>query len=104
MSARSRILDTVLRIPEGKVATYGQVAAAAGLPGRARLVGQSLRGLGEDSAVPWHRVVGAGGRISIPSIAGAELQRGLLQDEGVSFRGERVDLARHRWPEGTESV
>lgn len=102
MTARERILETVLRIPEGRVATYGQVAAAAGLPGRARLVGQSLRGLGEASIVPWHRVVGAGGRISIPSVGGATLQRDLLEDEGVTFRGSRVDLERHRWSEGRE--
>ena len=103
MSGRDLILETVMRIPEGRVATYGQVAVAAGLPGRARLVGQSLRGLGEASIVPWHRVVGAGGRISIPSNEGAGLQRGLLEDEGVTFRGSRVDLDRHRWPEGLEA-
>jgi methylated-DNA-protein-cysteine methyltransferase-like protein len=102
MSARELILELVLRIPAGKVATYGQVAAAAGLPGRARLVGQSLRGLGEDSIIPWHRVVGTGGRINIPSPAGAGLQRGLLEDEGVTFRGACVDLDLHRWPEGIE--
>ena len=100
MSFRELILETVLRIPEGRVATYGQVARAAGLPGRARLVGQSMRGLGTDSLVPWHRVVGAGGRISIPSDDGAELQRGLLEDEGVGFRGTRVDLEMHQWAEG----
>lgn len=102
MSARELILETVMQIPEGRVATYGQVAAAAGMPGRARLVGQSLRGLGEDSIVPWHRVVGAGGRISIPSDTGADLQRGLLEDEGVTFRGACVDLGRHRWSEGLD--
>ena len=100
MSYRDLILDTVMRIPEGRVATYGQVARVAGLPGRARLVGQSLRGLGTDSLLPWHRVVGAGGRISIPSDAGADLQRGLLEDEGVGFRGVTVDLERHQWSEG----
>ena len=99
--ARHRILETVLLIPAGRVATYGQVARAAGLPGRARLVGRSLRGLGPDSPVPWHRVVGSGGRISIPSGEGSTLQRALLEDEGVPFRGHRVDLDRCRWPEGT---
>lgn len=102
MSSRDLILETVMRIPEGKVATYGQVALAAGLPRRARLVGQSLRGLGPQSPVPWHRVVGAGGRISIPSAEAAALQRALLEDEGVGFRGARVDLARHAWSEGRE--
>jgi methylated-DNA-protein-cysteine methyltransferase-like protein len=102
MNSRELVLETVLRIPEGRVATYGQVARAAGLPGRARLVGRSLRGLTPDSVVPWHRVVGAGGRISIPSSHGAELQRQLLEDEGVTFRGSRVDLERHAWSEGVD--
>ena len=62
MSARDLILETVMRIPEGRVATYGQVARAAGLPGRSRLVGQSLRGLGPEAIVPWHRVVNASGQ------------------------------------------
>lgn len=102
MSARDLILETVMRIPEGRVATYGQVARAAGLPGRSRLVGQSLRGLGPEAIVPWHRVVSAGGRISIPSDEGAQLQRGLLEDEGIGFRGSRVDLDRHGWTEGLD--
>ena len=102
MSTRDLILETVMRIPEGRVATYGQVADVAGLPRRARLVGQSLRGLGPDSAVPWHRVVGAGGRISIPSAEGSDLQRALLEQEGVRFRGARVDLDRCGWREGLD--
>jgi methylated-DNA-protein-cysteine methyltransferase-like protein len=102
MNARERILETVMRIPEGRVATYGQVARVAGIPRRARLVGHSLRGLGPDSLVPWHRVVAAGGRISIPSTEGARLQRELLRLEGVGFRGDRVDLDRHTWREALD--
>jgi methylated-DNA-protein-cysteine methyltransferase-like protein len=101
LNARESILETVMRIPVGRVATYGQVARAAGLPGRARLVGRSLKGLGPDSFVPWHRVVGAGGRISIPSEGGAHLQRDLLAAEGIRFRGACVDLERHAWTEGS---
>jgi methylated-DNA-protein-cysteine methyltransferase-like protein len=100
LNARETILETVMRIPLGRVATYGQVARAAGLPGRARLVGHSLKGLGPDSFVPWHRVVGSGGKISIPSEGAADLQRDLLVAEGVQFRGARVDLERHAWSEG----
>ncbi|RKZ12588.1 cysteine methyltransferase, partial [bacterium] len=87
---------------EGRVATYGQVARAAGLPGRARLVGKSLRGLGAESIVPWQRVLGAGGRISIPDAQTARLQRDLLQDEGVRFSGKRVLLAGQLWDEGLD--
>ena len=102
MKARELILETVMRIPKGRVATYGQVARAADLPGRSRLVGQSLRGLPPEAIVPWHRVVGAGGRISIPTDDGARLQRSLLEDEGVGFRGSRVDLKHHSWVEGLD--
>jgi methylated-DNA-protein-cysteine methyltransferase related protein len=62
-SALDRIWDIVSSIPRGKVATYGSVARAAGLPGRARLVGFALRTAPQDMNLPWHRVLGAGGRI-----------------------------------------
>ena len=60
------IYAVVATIPVGRVATYGQIAGAAGLPGRARLVGKALASLPERSAVPWYRVVGTGGRIRTP--------------------------------------
>lgn len=97
------VLAAVRRIPRGRVATYGDIAAAAGLPGRARLVGRVLRtmprGEAQPGGVPWHRVVGAGGVLSIGRFAGhaALTQRLRLEREGVRFtRGGRVDLARHR--------
>jgi methylated-DNA-protein-cysteine methyltransferase related protein len=81
-----RIYAAVMAIPPGRVATYGQVAEAAGLPGRARLVGRALRELPEDSAIPWQRVVGAGGRISPRGDGESEYeQRQLLAAEGVAF-------------------
>ena len=87
------IRKTVCRIPRGKVATYGEVARAAGHPGSARQVAWALR----DSAVfglPWQRVLGSGGRILLPGRAGLE-QRRLLEREGVTFAGGRVDIKRH---------
>ena len=95
------VLSTVRAIPRGRVATYGDVAAAAGLPGRARLVGRVLREAPEALAaiVPWHRVVGAGGVLSVGRFAphAALTQRMRLEREGVRFtRGGRVDLERHR--------
>jgi len=88
----------IRRIPAGRVATYGDVATAAGLPGRARLVGTILRNSPEGSSLPWHRVVGAGGVLSVGRFAphAAHTQRLRLEKEGVRFRGARVDLARHR--------
>jgi methylated-DNA-protein-cysteine methyltransferase-like protein len=90
----------IRRIPRGKVATYGDVAERAGLPGRARLVGTVLGMSPEGSSLPWHRVVGAGGVLSVGRYAphAARTQWLRLEREGVRFtRGGRVDLARHRW-------
>jgi len=90
-------------IPKGKVATYGQVAAAAGYPLYHRLVVRILRNEGD--VLPWQRVLGAGGRIKLRGSAAME-QRMRLELEGVAFRGRRVDLARHQhifrmWEGGT---
>ena len=89
----------VRRIPRGRVATYGQVAELAGLPGHARQVGYALHALRDGSALPWHRVVNAAGAISLRSVAGHELeQRIRLEAEGVTFNARgRVPLARFRW-------
>lgn len=94
-----RVYVVVQQIPMGCVATYGQVAAVAGLPGQARQVGYALHALPEDSEVPWHRVINARGEVSQRSEGGWEhYQRHLLEEEGVSFDdAERVDLNRFRW-------
>jgi methylated-DNA-protein-cysteine methyltransferase related protein len=94
-----RIYSVIRRIPAGRVATYGQVAELAGLPGRARQVGYALHALPDHTTLPWHRVVNAGGGISRRSIPGAELtQQVLLQQEGIRLDAAgRVRLARVRW-------
>jgi methylated-DNA-protein-cysteine methyltransferase-like protein len=91
-----RIYEAVRRIPRGSVATYGQVAELAGLPGRARQVGYALAAL-RGGDVPWHRVVNARGAVSPRSDPAFEaLQRRLLRREGVALdRAGRVCLARH---------
>lgn len=95
-NTRSRILAVVARIPSGRVATYGQIAELAGLPGQARLVGYALHGCND--LVPWHRVINAHGRISLAADTTAALsQHRRLQREGVALIGGRVDLARFRW-------
>jgi methylated-DNA-protein-cysteine methyltransferase-like protein len=88
------IRKTIRQIPRGKVATYGQVAAAAGYPLYHRHVAQLLRTSAADS-LPWQRVVGAGGAIKLKYEAGLE-QRTRLEMEGVHFRGKRVDMAEHQ--------
>jgi methylated-DNA-protein-cysteine methyltransferase-like protein len=94
-----KIWRVVRRIPRGRVATYGQVAALAGFPRNPRLAGYALHNLPVGSDVPWHRVIGAGARISLPRETGAyALQRALLEKEGVRFDArERVDFERFRW-------
>ncbi len=88
-----RILRQVRRIPRGKVATYGDVAYAAGFPGAARQVVWALH---SSKGLPWQRVVGAGGKILLPGEAGME-QRFRLENEGVEFVGMRVDMKEHRY-------
>jgi methylated-DNA-protein-cysteine methyltransferase-like protein len=84
------IHNAVLRIPRGRVATYGSVARAAKHPGTARQVAWALRA-SNAHRLPWHRVLGSGGRILLPGEAGLH-QRTLLELEGVRFKGDRVDL------------
>ena len=93
--ARDTAFRTViLSIPKGKVATYGQVAAAAGYPLYHRAVARLLR-TSPPGRLPWQRVVGAGGQIKIPLEGRAE-QRLLLEMEGVAFKGKRVDMSAHQ--------
>lgn len=94
-----RIYSVVSRIPRGKVATYGQVAALAGLPRQARLVGYALNVLPDRSGVPWHRVVNAKGRISPRSndLGHDQVQAQLLTREGVRLREGVISLERQQW-------
>ncbi len=92
-----RIVAVVRSIPHGRVASYGQVAALAGYPGYARHVARVLRAVPREQELPWHRVLAATGRISIPEAAGAEIQRQLLLQEGIVVRAGRVDMTRFGW-------
>ena len=98
-SSHARIYAAVRRIPRGRVATYGQIAKVAGLPGHARLVGYALNTLPDDDDAPWHRVVNARGTISPradPTYV--SIQRALLEAEGIEFdRAGRIALTRYGW-------
>lgn len=98
MTARERsaaIRKAVRAIKRGNFASYGEVARRAGLPGRARLVGQVLRDSGDAAHLPWHRVTGAGGRIAFPAgSTSAREQLARLAREGVKIRGNRALQAR----------
>lgn len=98
--AVAAICAVVRRIPRGWVATYGQVAAMAGLPRRARFVGHVLQHLDPASKIPWHRVVNARGQVSYAlSRNGSDaIQQRLLEREGVEFDDRnRFNLERFRW-------
>lgn len=88
------------QVPYGQVATYGQVAIILGCPSAARAVGYAMHMTPHGHGLPWHRVINAQGRISIKGdVYAAEIQRVLLESEGVIFEdGDRVDLKKYRWP------
>jgi methylated-DNA-protein-cysteine methyltransferase-like protein len=95
----AEIYEVVARIPPRRVATYGQLAELAGIPGQARRVGYALSALAGSSSIPWHRVINAKGMISSRSNTGPDkLQRRLLQHEGIVFDSPgRIDLTRFQW-------
>ena len=89
--ALQAIWHVVCAIPRGRVSTYGAVARAAGLPGRARQTGFALRVAPRALNLPWHRVVGAGGRIAFPKSSREHLEQARrLRAEGVAVRDGRV--------------
>ncbi|MDD2033487.1 MGMT family protein [Pseudomonas sp. FP1154] len=95
---RTTLYLTLAQVPAGKVVTYGQLAEMAGLGRAARWVGRTLSQLPNDTKLPWHRVLAAGGRISLPAgSASGDEQRARLRTEGVSVLNNRVDIQRHGW-------
>lgn len=89
--ALQAIWEAVCAIPRGRVSTYGEVARTAGLPGRARQAGLALKVAPEEMKLPWHRVVGAGGRIVFPASSPSHREQARrLRAEGVSVRNGRV--------------
>jgi methylated-DNA-protein-cysteine methyltransferase related protein len=110
-SGWQRFYDAVRKVPRGKVATYGQIAEVAGLPGYARQVGYALAAIGRNTTVPWQRVINAQGRVSVRSSGPGStiVQQQALEREGVIFdAGGRVSLKRYGWKPrgrgGAESV
>lgn len=103
MTSYATIYDWVRRVPEGKVATYGQIAGLAGKCS-ARQVGYAMAALQDDVGIPWHRIINSQGRISLRTGSeGHHLQRILLEAEGIVFSADdTIDLVIYRWIAPTE--
>jgi len=95
---RAAIYLVMAQIPPGKVVSYGELAAMAGLGRAARWVGRVMSQLPDDTSLPWHRVIAAGGRLSLPAGTSARHeQRMRLRAEGLTTINDRVDVRRHGW-------
>jgi methylated-DNA-protein-cysteine methyltransferase related protein len=98
MSNANAIFAVIRAIPRGKVATYGQVALLAGLPRAARLVGYALRGLPDQTTLPWHRVINAAGKIALPAGSPGFCEQVMrLTAEGIVVKNGRIPLAQYQW-------
>ena len=97
MSTFEKIYEVVKKIPRGRVATYGQVAALAGNPRWARVVGYALHNNPDPSTIPCHRVVNREGRVAEAFVfGGGEAQRRLLENEGIIFDSDgRINLQKY---------
>lgn len=103
--AYPHIWAIVRKIPRGRVASYAQVAHAAGFPGRARMVGRALADAGSGATLPWHRVITAQGHLALPKSSAAYVeQKSRLVAEGVIFEGDRVSFARYGWKRSAAPV
>jgi methylated-DNA-protein-cysteine methyltransferase-like protein len=88
-----KALNIIHNIPEGKVLTYGRVAALAGKPNGARQISRLLHSMSTKHDLPWHRIVNSKGKISLKPSYGYELQKALLESEGIKFsKQDTIDL------------
>ncbi len=98
-----KVLDVIKSIPHGKVISYGRIALLAGNPRGARQVSRLLHSMSEKHDLPWYRVVNAAGKISLPRGQGYELQRALLESEGIVFSlNQAVDFSTFLWEPRTD--
>ena len=98
LTLRQRIFTIVKEVPKGYIATYGQIANLAGLPGYARVVGQTLSKLPSDTQLPWHRVISATGKISVLEDSESFIeQKKRLLNEGITFTKTRINLKEYQW-------
>jgi len=96
MSSWDSVYKLVKKIPRGRVTTYGALAKALRLRGGARAAGYAMAACPSGKGIPWHRVVGAGGRLLIGE-PHSSLQRRLLETEGISIDGKRINMKKFAW-------
>jgi methylated-DNA-protein-cysteine methyltransferase-like protein len=93
-----RIVRLLKCVPKGKIATYGHIAALAGDPRGARQVVRILHSSSDKEKLPWHRIINSRGKISLPRGSGYELQKALLEKEGIVFSlNSTIDLEKYLW-------
>jgi methylated-DNA-protein-cysteine methyltransferase-like protein len=98
LSFSQKVKSIIKKIPRGKVATYGQIAMQAGNPRASRQVVWILNSSSQKDKLPWHRVVNGKGQISLKRNYGYEIQKGLLQKEGVKFdKNDTINFERYLW-------
>ncbi|MFX0171940.1 MAG: MGMT family protein [Candidatus Hodarchaeota archaeon] len=97
-SFSQKVKEMIKQIPKGKVATYGQIATYAGNPRASRQVAWLLHSSSRKENLPWHRVINSRGRISLPQNGGYEMQKSLLEQEGIKFnKNDTIDLNQYLW-------
>jgi methylated-DNA-protein-cysteine methyltransferase-like protein len=97
-TSTQQAVNIIRNIPEGRVLTYGVVAALAGKPRGARQISRILHSMSKKYDLPWHRIVNSKGKISLKQSRGYELQKALLESEGIKFsKTDTIDLKLYSW-------
>jgi len=97
-TSTQQAVNIIRNIPEGRVLTYGIVAALAGKPRGARQISRILHSMSKKYDLPWHRIVNSKGKISLKQSRGYELQKALLESEGIKFsKTDTIDLKLYSW-------
>ena len=92
-----RVIEIIQQIPDGKVATYGQIATLAGNNRAARQISRILHSSSKKYKLPWYRVINSQGRISLRTGDGFEMQKAMLESEGILVRNGKIDLKKFQW-------
>lgn len=92
-----QVRKIIKKVPKGKVATYGQIAALSGNPRNARMIAGILHRYSEKENLPWHRIINSQGKISLGLNDGYKIQKSLLESEGIVFKDKKIDLNKFQW-------